>query len=321
MKLKLIIIKCLAVLLLLLDVSCIKDKPVYPGERKPSVEEPEEEVYTALTQKLINSHEVISSLINDTTFQITKGVEATEIRYANMEGKAMQLFILEIDLKQKNLALKVATPFDKVEFKKQTVLNMAKVVDKPENVVVGGINGDFYNISTLIPRGIVHKNGEVIKDTFSDNSDVPQQALSFFAILDNGKPYIGDKSEYGAMAAKLKEATGGGIIFLKNKNIIAQRITNVDPRTAIGYTEDDKVYFLVADGRNPAYSNGLTYAELSVIMKAFDVKDAVNLDGGGSSTFMIKNPTSKSLEVRNKPSDGSDREVANAWLVISNNNQ
>ncbi|MBL1409241.1 phosphodiester glycosidase family protein [Sphingobacterium faecale] len=319
MKLRLLKINCLVLLLLILNVSCVKDTPFYPGDRKPSVEKPEEGNYTALTQKLINTKKIISTVVGDTTFQVSNGVDATEIRYTNIEGKAMQLFILAMDLKQKNITLKVATPFDKTEFTKQTVLNMAKVVDKPGNIVLGGINGDFYNISTLVPRGIVHKDGKIIKDNFSDNSDAPQQALSFFGILNNGKPFIGDKSEYNSKAAELKEALGGGIIFLKNKNIITQSFIGVDPRTALGYTEDDKVYFLVADGRNPSYSNGLTYAELSIIMKAFDVKDAVNLDGGGSSTFMVKDPISKKLEVKNKPSDGSEREVANSWLVISNN--
>ncbi|NGM60825.1 phosphodiester glycosidase family protein [Sphingobacterium sp. SGG-5] len=318
---KLLTINCLTVLLLFLNVSCIKDKPFYPGERKPDIEETNDEDYTDLTQKLINTKKVISKVIKDTTFQVTEGVEATEIRYTNLEDKSMQLFILAIDLKLGNLTLKVATPFDQTAFTTQTVLDMAEMINTSENVVIGGINGDFYNISTLIPRGIVHKNGDIIKDTFSDNTDAPQQGLSFFGVLDDGKPYIGDKSEYEAMAGRLNEALGGGIVFLKDKNIITQSITNIDPRTAIGYTEDDIVYFLVADGRNPIYSNGLTYAELSIIMKAFDVKDAVNLDGGGSSTFMIKNPISKSLEVRNQPSDGADRAVANAWLVISSKNQ
>lgn len=321
MRLKLLKINGMAILLLLLNVSCAKDKQVDTKDPNPPViEEPDYGKYTPLTQKLLKNKKIISSVIQDTTFEVVKGVEETDIRYANLEGKAMQLFILKVDLKQQNLALKVATPFNETSYKKQTVINMAKVVDKPTNRIVGGINGDFYNISTLIPRGIVHKNNTVIKNTFSDNSDAPQQGLSFFGILDNGKPYIGYKNEYESISTKLKEATGGGIIFLKNKNIITQSIPNIDPRTAIGYTEDDVVYMIVADGRNPAYSNGLTYRELSDIMKSFDVKDAVNLDGGGSSTFMIRNPISNALEVRNKPSDGADREVANAWLIVSGNN-
>ncbi len=321
MIVKLLKINFVAFLLFFLNVSCTKDKQDDTKDHKPPViEEPDQGNYTALTKKLLSSKKLISSVIQDTTFEVVKGVEETDIRYLNLEGKAMQLFILKVDLKQQNLTLKVATPFDETAYKKQTVLNMAKVVDKPDNRIVGGINGDFYNISTLIPRGIVHKNWTAIKNTFSDNSDVPQQGLSFFGILDNGKPYIGYKNEYGAISARLKEATGGGIIFLKNKNIITQSITNIDPRTAVGYTEDDVVYMVVADGRNPVYSNGLTYRELSEIMRSFDVKDAVNLDGGGSSTFMIKNPISNALEVRNKPSDGTDREVANAWLIISGNN-
>ncbi|MEQ7799946.1 phosphodiester glycosidase family protein [Pedobacter sp. ASV1-7] len=308
------------ILFLVFITSCGKSEiPVEKKPVTPPIEVPDPDLgnYTSLTKKLVETKTLISTVITDVTFVVTPGVEETDIRYANKEGKAMQLFILKIDLNNPNLSMEVGTPFNKPEFSKQTVLNMAKGVDAAGHKIVAGINGDFYNTTTLIPVGILHKNSQVIKNTFSDNTSVPQQGLSFFAILNDGKPYIGYKSDYSTISPQIKQATGGGIVFLKDGKVITQSILNIDPRTAIGYTADGFVYIIVADGRNPAYSNGLTYAEMSTMMKAFDVKDALNLDGGGSSTFMIRNPASTSMEVRNSPSDGTQREVSNAWLVVS----
>ncbi|MNY23468.1 hypothetical protein D3C86_1571370 [compost metagenome] len=56
---------------------------------------------------------------------------------------------------------------------------------------------------------------------------------------------------------------------------------------------------------------------MSKIMYAFGVRDAVNLDGGGSSTFMIKHPRADVWQVRNQPSDGTPRAIANSWLIVS----
>lgn len=308
------------IILLLFITSCGKsESPVKNPPIKPPVDEPVpgSDNYSPLTKKLVDSKKLISSIVTDTTFVVTKGVEETDVRYANKDGKAMQLYILKVNLNDPNITMEVATPFNKPDFTKQTVLNMAKEVDKPQHKIVAGINGDFYDINTLIPRGILYKNSQMIKNTFDDNTSVPQQALSFFAILKDGKPFIGYKNEYAGMSTQIKEATGGGIVFMKDGKTITQSITAVDPRTAMGFTADGYVYLIVADGRNPAYSNGLTYAEMSIIMEAFGVKDALNLDGGGSSTFMIRNPVSTSLEVRNQPSDGTQRLVSNAWLIVS----
>jgi uncharacterized protein YigE (DUF2233 family) len=84
------------------------------------------------------------------------------------------------------------------------------------------------------------------------------------------------------------------------------------PRTAVGFNQDStKVFFVVVDGRQSNLSVGMTINELANLMLSLGAYNAVNLDGGGSSTMVIHN------HVVNSPSDpGGERSVANALFAV-----
>jgi hypothetical protein len=82
------------------------------------------------------------------------------------------------------------------------------------------------------------------------------------------------------------------------------------PRTAVGFNRE-RLFLFVADGRQPGYSAGMTLDELAGAMLALGCTEAVNLDGGGSSTLWVRG------KVTNRPSDGRERPVANGLLVYS----
>ncbi|CNE53098.1 Exopolysaccharide biosynthesis protein related to N-acetylglucosamine-1-phosphodiester alpha-N-acetylglucosaminidase [Mycobacterium tuberculosis] len=89
------------------------------------------------------------------------------------------------------------------------------------------------------------------------------------------------------------------------------------PRTAAGVSRDgSRFYLLVADGRSER-SGGLTVAELASLLDEVGADDAVNLDGGGSSTLVARPPGAPSVTVRNAPSDGTERAVANGIGVFT----
>ncbi len=85
------------------------------------------------------------------------------------------------------------------------------------------------------------------------------------------------------------------------------------PRTAVGINADSsKAYFVTVDGRQPGYSVGMSLFELANYMLEWEMYQAVNLDGGGSTTMVVRG------SVVNRPSDASgERYVANALLAIS----
>ena len=83
-----------------------------------------------------------------------------------------------------------------------------------------------------------------------------------------------------------------------------------EPRTALGYNADT-LFLIVADGRQPKYSTGLTLYELASILIELGATEAINLDGGSSSTFIVDNA------VINKPSGQREREVLNAVFITT----
>lgn len=81
------------------------------------------------------------------------------------------------------------------------------------------------------------------------------------------------------------------------------------PRTAVGFSRDGRIlHVLTVDGRQ-ADSGGATLTELGRMMREAGAWSALNLDGGGSSTLLAREPGSDALPVENSPSDGSERAV------------
>ena len=84
------------------------------------------------------------------------------------------------------------------------------------------------------------------------------------------------------------------------------------PRTMIGITADETVWLAAVDGRQPAHSAGMTLRELQGLARRLRLTDALNLDGGGSTTMWVEG------EVVNRPSDAAGpRKVSDALLVFS----
>lgn len=96
--------------------------------------------------------------------------------------------------------------------------------------------------------------------------------------------------------------------------------TGRHPRTAVGIARSGKRLFLVVvDGRQKPYSDGMTLRDLANLMLALGARDAINLDGGGSSTFVVAGRTaSDALRLANRPSDpAGERPVGNALAIVA----
>jgi large repetitive protein len=81
------------------------------------------------------------------------------------------------------------------------------------------------------------------------------------------------------------------------------------PRSAIGWNED-YLFLVTVDGRHKGVSEGMTLVEFGAYLVELGCTEAINLDGGGSSTLWFEG------EVRNRPCDGYEREIANAIVVM-----
>jgi hypothetical protein len=82
------------------------------------------------------------------------------------------------------------------------------------------------------------------------------------------------------------------------------------PRTAAGIA-GARLLLVTVDGRQPGVSEGMDLAELSALMRESGCTEAINLDGGGSTTLWVRGA------VENRPSSGRERKIANALVVFS----
>ncbi|WP_370686521.1 phosphodiester glycosidase family protein [Streptomyces viridochromogenes] len=87
-------------------------------------------------------------------------------------------------------------------------------------------------------------------------------------------------------------------------------------RTAVGVADGGRRVLLLALDGAPAYRTGLTVAEVAAIMRGLGAVHAFSLDGGGSSTLVARAPGAPAVSVRNHPSDGAERPVANGIGVF-----
>jgi hypothetical protein len=118
---------------------------------------------------------------------------------------------------------------------------------------------------------------------------------------------------------KMETAIGGGPVLVQNKKI---RVTSKEeqmfvngendrhPRTAMGYTNNNKLIILLIQGRYPGEAEGVTLHEEAEILLSLGCVEALNLDGGGSSSMLVNG--FKTI----KPSDkGNERPVPGVFLI------
>lgn len=275
----------------------------------------EADAKTEIGRCLVEKTPLFATIFSDSTYSLEKGVDVTEIHYFSMKGYSMKLFALEVDLSNPDLSIEVTTPDNKDNFGFQPMTEQAVYENTDGHQVLAGVNGDFFNTTTGVPNGILYKESKMIKDFTGTNSN-------FFAVLSDKKGVIGDNLKLEEVKGNIQEGIGGGVMLVRGGILVSQTDASINPRTCIGVDETGtKVFIMEVDGRNYHYSNGMTYEELGQCMLAMGAYDALNLDGGGSSTFFIRdNDNMGDFLLRNWPCDngGMERAVANGLVVVYN---
>lgn len=128
-----------------------------------------------------------------------------------------------------------------------------------------------------------------------------------------------------AQQTGVQHAVGGRPILLRDSVITADVDTEgnagfrgLNPRTAVGLDRDGtRLWLAVIDGRQPGRSMGMTLRQTGALLQAMGATHALNLDGGGSSAMVLRDPTTGQTRVVNRPSDPVERPVGNALAVLS----
>lgn len=266
----------------------------------------------------------ITSVLWDTTWTVTPGLDYYEMKAVTDTDEQQDIFLLRVDPSQ-GLDIKVAISNESTGkvWKRQTPANMVASLTTPEKPVYAAINADFCdNREPIKPRGPVHCDGKIWAPSYSLDPKFPQQALSYLGVTYDGKMTIAPSSEYPAAKKTLKECTGAGVILLLDYKIQGGYVTQThrDPRTAVGYMADGIVWMLAVDARHG--TSGMTYGEEASVFQGLGCIDAVNLDGGGSTQMLVRDPGTGEVNLCNWPSDphngfgGRERPRLNAWIVM-----
>lgn len=246
--------------------------------------------------------------VTSTKRSISAGVTET-LYYTNVSSNDDQVvtYAVDIDLSQNSLIAGYKDYNSKGEWGMQTVREQAAAAESARGLkVVAAVNADFYNMGTGEPTGSLVMEGNAVKNASGN----------YFAILKDGTAVI----RTGALRGDEQEVVGGSTIMIENGRIAAMSgdyDTTKYPRTAVGVKADGDVLIMVADGRQAPYSTGYTLAELAQKMLDLGCVSAMNLDGGGSTTYLAKYAGSDELELANSPSDGQERSVSSTLLVVS----
>jgi len=164
------------------------------------------------------------------------------------------------------------------------------------------INGGFYSPCCIFGRdsepkdvlGLVVTEGEIVSPPEADGSFAPTLLVDT-----EGAARIASVDASTDLSGVWTAVAGNVFLLADGENVGADGERH--PRTAVGLSEDRRTLFWLAlDGRQSEWSLGSTDRETAQWMAALGAHDAINLDGGGSTTMVVARPGMRP-EVVNRP--------------------
>lgn len=174
------------------------------------------------------------------------------------------------------------------------------------------INGDFYGAQN---SGYVIRNKVLYRETMRSESkeDLVIYKDGSMKIIQEGEITAKQLIEDGAVQV-LSFGPGlisDGEVIVNTEDEVGKAMAS-NPRTAIGVIDTNHYVMVVSDGRT-SESEGLTLYQLASFMEGLGVKEAYNLDGGGSSTMVFNG------EIVNQPvsnrSESGERSVSDIVYI------
>ena len=228
---------------------------------------------------------------------------APGVDYQRFRGDSIDVHVARVDLSNPELRV-IATQESERGLK---VSEFAK-----RNNALVAINGDYFN-KEMMPVGLALGPCGVWEGT----KDTTRAGV---VAVGDGRAVVYPQKDVLKKPEKwMDAAVSGWPMLVQNcKPLTASRLPGSDaftrsphPRTAVGVSNNGRMlYFVVADGRREGVP-GMTLARLARFMAdELGVCAAMNLDGGGSSALWVED------EIVNRPSDGSERRVADHLAVI-----
>ena len=181
-----------------------------------------------------------------------------------------------------------------------------------ENDAIVAINGGGYSWADGYPEGLIVQNGNVIYAR--SNNGYASAAINEDGILISGELSVKDLKE-----KKIKEALSFGPALIVNGNpikIVGTGGSGMNPRTVIAQRKDGIILFLVVNGYGQDLSfkgrGGVYLNDLLIILQRYGAYNAINMDGGSSTTLVINN---KLINSPCEPLKEGQDFIRTAWIL------
>ena len=266
------------------------------------------------------------NVIEKNDYALAPGATESEIVVNDDTGSNRNvLHVIEVDLTNDNISvmptymgIEEGIDFeDSSNWGSQTLTKQAAHVENDLGLnVVGGINTCLRYTSDH-PYGVLVWNGVVYSD--ERNASGVSTAQTFLSVTKDGKASLHSASEpipddcYNAISANFGWIVKDGV----SQYTSANHSTDAAPRTVIGIKATGELVLMMNDGRQVPYSKGMSMHECADMLLAMGCVDAVNCDGGGSSTFISEREGTGELTMKSSPSDGGERATLGGLLVVS----
>ena len=271
--------------------------------------------------KVINSNYLVESDEGSTASNVKINNNTTQRTYESiyeqqvLEHNPEDLYkLVEFKYGEFDCYLVVIYDPKRVEAVTTTPIGKGKILTDiaKENNAKVAINGGGYSWATNMPSGLIIHDGEIV---YAEGYSEYQTA----GFNSDGILMIGKFSAYTAKQTNIKEALSFGpalIVDGKAAEINGTGGSGLNPRTVIAQRQDGIVLFLVVNGYGQSLSfkgrGGVYYNDLITILKRYKAYNAMNMDGGSSTTLVIEN---KLINSPCEPlKDGQDF-IKTAWIL------
>jgi hypothetical protein len=210
---------------------------------------------------------------------------------------------------------------------RETVLSIAN-----RRGALAAVNGGFFVLADGAPQALLKTDGALIGKTVHPKgavgvvdrrhgprllfdrvtTDTPQDRPTSYRTRFGSSPKEWARARNAVSGAGLLLLDGREITDWTEEVLSAAFDTTRHPRTIIGVDADESIWLVTVDGRQPALSLGMTFTELQALSHRLGLRSSLNLDGGGSTTMVVRG------FIVNHPSDDTGpRKVSDAILVFA----
>jgi exopolysaccharide biosynthesis protein len=194
-----------------------------------------------------------------------------------------------------------------------------------ENYALAAVNGGFFNTKRGGAVDFLKINKKIIDSaSYTSFKPIPEHSMAAITIDDNDFKIVkgGAKLYWEKSLPQSTVLVTGPLLMFNNEEQELRNNAfnnNRHPRTCACVTKDDNLLLITVDGRN-AMAQGMSLHELTYLSRMLGCKDAINLDGGGSTTMYIKGQPFDG--VVNFPCDNKqfdhygERAVSNVLMIL-----